>query len=61
MMKKIIALSLAMLSEDFSDNTSGNHKIKDYNLGRYYIVAIWAADKTKLLCSILGDTFKLEM
>lgn len=61
MMKKNIALYLAMLSEDCSDNTSGNHKIKDYNVGHNKIVAVLALDRKKLLGSILGDTFKLEM
>lgn len=61
MMKKIITVSLAMLSEDYSDNTSVNLKIKSYNLGLYKIVAILAVGKTKLFGSILGDTFKLEI
>lgn len=40
MVKKIIGLSLAMLSEDYSDNTSGNHKIKHYSLGPYKILTL---------------------
>lgn len=60
-MKKIIALSLAMLSEDYSDNTSVNLKIKNYNPGPYKPIAILTVGKTKLFGSILGDTFKLEI
>lgn len=37
-MKKKIAFYLAMLSEDCSDNDSGNHKIKAYSAGHSIIV-----------------------
>jgi len=50
-----------MLSEDCSDNTSSNHKIKDYNVGHYKKVAVLTVGRTKLLGLTPGDIFKLEM
>jgi len=60
-MKKNIVLYLTMLSEDCSDNTSSNHKIKDYNVGHYKKVAVLTVGRTKLLGLTPGDIFKLEM
>lgn len=36
-----------MLSEDCSNNSSGNHKIKGYNVGHYKIFAVLAVDRKK--------------
>lgn len=50
-MKRHLALYLVILSEDCSDNASGNHKMKDYDVGHHKIVAVLQLIKKVLVAS----------